>query len=781
MSDNAQTYTDRDGPRDATRRRLRVIIRGAVQGVGFRPFVFRLAGDLGLAGWVMNSTQGVFIEVEGNAADLDSFLTRLRADPPPRAYIQSLEQSLLDPAGYTSFEIRESDPTGDKIVPVLPDIATCPECLEEIFDTKNRRYGYPFTNCTNCGPRFSIIEALPYDRPHTTMKSFHMCPECLKEYEDPRNRRFHAQPNACSVCGPHLELRDRAGKVVATRDAALLETAKALREGAIVALKGLGGFHLLVDGRDDASVRRLRERKHRDEKPLAVMVPSFDAVKDQCAVSEAEKRLLLSPESPIVLLERRGTATIAPSVAPGNPYLGVMLPYTPLHHLLMRSIGFPIVATSGNLAEEPICTREDEVLDRLGSIGDLFLVHNRPIARHVDDSVVRVVAKRVLVLRRARGYAPLPVTLKNDRARRTTLAVGAHLKNTVALAIDGHVFLSQHIGDMSTNAAFGAFERIIADLERLYDVKPDRIACDAHPDYRTTRFAGTLGPSPLRVQHHVAHVFSCMAENELDPPVLGVSWDGTGYGTDGTVWGGEFLRVTPASIERAGHLRTFLLPGGEQAVREPRRAALGLLYEMLGKAAFRMDHVPPILAFSETDRRVLLAMIERGVNTPRTSSAGRLFDAVSSLAGLRQVTNFEGQAAMELEFALSGVETSEHYPFDIARKNGTSVVDWEPMIRSILSDIEKRVPTAVVSAKFHNTLAEMITRTALEIGEKRVVLTGGCFQNRYLTEESVARLERAGLRPYWHQRIPPNDGGIALGQVAATTYSDAGGETDRCV
>jgi len=776
MSKEKKTANGGHVSRNDARQRLRVIVRGAVQGVGFRPFVFRLAEELGLAGWVMNSTEGVLIEVEGDDRRIESLLARLREEPPPRAHIQSLEHSLLDPVGYTSFEIRESDPTGSKIVPVLPDIATCPECLDEIFDARNRRHNYPFTNCTNCGPRFSIIEALPYDRPNTTMKRFRMCPECLTEYEDPRDRRFHAQPNACGTCGPHLELWDPAGNIIAARDAALSEAAAALRDGKIVALKGLGGFHLLVDARDDKAVERLRGRKHRDEKPLALMVPSLEAARDLCTVSEVEKHLLLSPESPIVLLERRPSGTVARSVAPGNPYLGVMLPYTPLHHLLVRGLGFPIVATSGNLSEEPICTSEDEVLERLGSIADLFLVHDRPIARHVDDSVVRVVAKRVLVLRRARGYAPLPIVLKNNRAGRTTLAVGAHLKNAIALAIGPNVFVSQHIGDMSTNAAFDAFERIIADLEKLYDATPDRIACDAHTDYRTTRFAETLDPSPSRVQHHFAHVFACMAENEVDPPVLGVSWDGTGYGSDGTVWGGEFLRITPTSAVRAGHLRTFSLPGGERAVREPRRAAMGLLYDMMGESAFRMDDVHSVRAFPQNERGVLLKMLQTGINAPRTSSAGRLFDVVSSLVGLRQVMNFEGQAAMELEFALSGVETRESYPFDIARTGAALVADWEPMIRSILTDLANHVPTGVMSAKFHNTLAEMITRMALEIGEQRVVLTGGCFQNRYLTEESVERLERAGLHPYWHQRIPPNDGGIALGQVIATDYYDSRGE-----
>ncbi len=811
MSKPRATSSRKGDPPRRSRQRLRVIIRGAVQGVGFRPFVFRLAEELGLSGWVMNSTQGVFVEVEGEPAPIDAFLARVRVEHPPRAYIQSFEQSFLDPVGYDAFEIRESDSAGEKLVTILPDIATCPECLDEILDTRNRRHRYPFTNCTNCGPRLSIIEALPYDRPNTTMKSFRMCPECRKEYEDPRDRRFHAQPNACPACGPQLELWDAKGTRLAAREEALAGSVQAVREGAIVALKGLGGFHLVVDARNDASVRRLRARKHRDEKPLALMYPSLETIADHCTVDEVEKRLLLSPESPIVLLEHRRwtlsvapsaasgiapsvasrvlpsrASDIAPSVAPGNLLLGVMLPYTPLHHLLMQDLGFPVVATSGNLSEEPICTSEDEAIERLGSIADVFLVHNRPIARHVDDSVARVVAGRPLILRRARGYAPLPIALgtlgpiafDENGTKRTTLAVGAHLKNTVALAVGRNVFVSQHIGDMSTNAAFGAFEKIIADFQTLYGVTPGRIACDAHPDYRTTRFAETLTPSPSRVQHHVAHVFSCMAENDLNPPILGVSWDGTGYGTDGTVWGGEFIRVTRESVERVGHLRTFPLPGGEQAIREPRRAAVGLLYEMYGDSVFEMDNVAPLLAFSGKERRVLLTMLQRDLNSPKTSSAGRLFDVVASLLGIRHQTNFEGQAAMELEFALAGVETRESYAFDIATREGVVLLDWEPLIRSTLEDTERSVPASVISAKFHNTLAEAIVRTAVEIGENRVALTGGCFQNRYLTESAVARLEQAGIHAYWHQRIPPNDGGIALGQVIATDYFDSGGENN---
>ncbi len=773
MTDAARMFSSGYGPGGEPRRRLRLIIRGAVQGVGFRPFVYRLAQDLGLPGWVVNSTGGVVIEVEGEPALLESFLKSLRATPPPRAAIQSLEQSWLDPLGFTSFEIRVSDATGEKVVPLLPDIATCPDCLHEISDPAGRRYRYPFTNCTNCGPRFSIIEALPYDRPKTTMRAFEMCPECRKEYEDPRNRRFHAQPNACPVCGPSVALWSSTGSVLASRDDALSEAANAVREGAILALKGLGGFQLVVDGRSEEAVLRLRERKHRNEKPLALMYPSIDAVKGDCVVSEAEEHLLTSPESPIVLLERRTPASVARSIAPGNPYLGVMLPYTPLHHLLMRDLAFPLIATSGNLSEEPICTSEREVLERLGSIADIFLVHDRPIARHVDDSVVRVVSGRVLVLRRARGYAPLPITIEGRKRGPTTLAVGGHLKNTIALAVGPQVFVSQHVGDMSTNAAFSAFESIISDFERLYDVTPDRVVCDAHPDYRTTRFAATISPSPRKIQHHVAHVFACMAENEIDPPLMGVSWDGTGYGEDGTVWGGEFFRVTRGTIERAGHLRTFLLPGGEQAVREPRRAAVGLLYEVFGDEAFRMDKSAPILAFSQEERRALSTVLRKELNAPRTSSAGRLFDAVSSIVGIRQIANFEGQAAMELEFSLAGVDSGVVYPFEIVRGQGAAVVDWEPMVRAVLEDVGASRPAGVISARFHNTLAEIIARMAREIGEERVVLTGGCFQNRYLTEAAVSRLEREGFRPYWHQRIPPNDGGIALGQVVASDFFDA--------
>ncbi|MDP3063605.1 MAG: carbamoyltransferase HypF [Chloroflexota bacterium] len=770
------------------RLRLRVTVRGAVQGVGFRPFIYRLATSLGLTGWVNNSSQGVFIEVEGHKPELERFLLRVGPEKPPRSFIQSLESSFLDPVGYTTFEIRASDGTGEKTTLVLPDIATCPDCLADILDPHNRRYRYPFTNCTNCGPRFSIIQALPYDRPNTTMRAFRMCQSCRAEYEDPLDRRFHAQPNACSECGPRLELWDAAGNSLAAHHEALLAAADAVRRGDIVAVKGLGGFHLVVDARNERSVMELARRKRREEKPFALMYPSLERVAQDCQVSELEERLLRSPEAPIVLLQRRREALVAPSVAPRNPYLGVMLPYTPLHHLLLRELGFPIVATSGNLSDEPICTDEREALQRLSGIAELFLVHDRPIARHVDDSIVRIIMGRETVMRRARGYAPLPVSLKTPAP--PVLAVGAHLKNTIAVSVGRQAFVSQHIGDLETAQAFDAFQRVIASFRQLYEVSPTAVACDAHPNYLSTQSAAKYGLPVVSVQHHYAHLLACMAENELEGPVLGVSWDGTGYGSDGTVWGGEFLAPTDTSFVRVGHLRTFRLPGGEVAVHEPRRTALGLLYEALGDALFARTDLAPVQAFSQGELGVLRAMLARGVNAPVTSSAGRLFDAVASILGLRQVTRFEGQAAMELEYALDGFETDDRYEFlllpptkvggmmpqtSVCGGGNILIVDWAPMLREILEDVERRVPVGLVSARFHNTLAEAIVAVAKRVGVERVVLTGGCFQNRYLTERTVRRLAQEGFRPYWHQRIPPNDGGIALGQLVAASRALAPG------
>jgi hydrogenase maturation protein HypF len=752
-------------------RRLRVGIQGTVQGVGFRPFVYRLATELGLQGWVLNSLQGVSLEVEGTAETLQAFLRGLQNDKPRIAVIHSLQHSFLDPVGYEGFEIRHSDEgTGAAGAFILPDLATCPDCLAEVLDPANRRFGYPFTNCTNCGPRFSIIEGLPYDRCSTTMRGFGMCPACREEYENPLDRRFHAQPNACPVCGPHVELWDADGNVLAAHGEAVSAAVEAIRSGQILALKGLGGFQLLVDARDQQAVTVLRERKHREEKPLAVMYPTLSLVEADCEVGDLERELLLSPQAPIVLLQRRPEVALAPAIAPGNPTVGVMLPYTPLHHLILSELGFPVVATSGNVSDEPICTDERDAVVRLQGLADVLLVHNRPIARHMDDSVVRVVADRPLVLRRARGYAPLPVILSQDAPK--VLAAGAHQKNTTAVAVGKMAFVSQHIGDLETAPALDAFRRVMRDLPALYEQHTELAACDAHPDYVSTQQANQMGVPVVRVQHHVAHVLSCMAENDLEPPVLGIAWDGSGYGGDGTIWGGEALLVESEDVTRVAHFRCFALPGGERAVKEPRRTALGVLHELYEPEAFElMADLPALQAFSTAELAVIAQMLRREVNTPRTSSAGRLFDAVAALAGVRQTVAFEGQAAMELEFLLAGIETEEAYRLEVG-EGSPSVVDWQPLVEAVISDVRAGASTALISARFHNALAELIVALALRLGQGRVALSGGCFQNRYLTERTIALCERAGVRPYWHQNLPPNDGGIALGQIVyATNYA----------
>jgi hydrogenase maturation protein HypF len=783
--------------------RLKVVLCGAVQGVGFRPFVHRLATELKLAGWVNNSPQGVFVEVESTRRVLEEFLHRLQTDKPPLSFIQSFEATWLDAVGYPGFEIRASDTTGSRTALVLPDIATCPECLSEIQDPQNRRFQYPFTNCTHCGPRFSIIEALPYDRANTVMKQFLLCPACQAEYDDPQNRRFHAQPNACPVCGPRLEYWQagaapasgdeppRFHEVLASGHDALRAAAAAIRAGKIVAVKGIGGFHLLADARAEAAVRRLRERKHREEKPFALLFPSIAAVRQGCELSPAEEQLLLSPAAPIVLLAKKSPpparGQVAPSVAPGNPYLGVMLPSNPLQHLLLAELGFQVVATSGNPGDEPLCTDEFEAVGRLREIADFFLVHNRPIARHVDDSIARVVLGREMVLRRARGYAPLPVAipvaeggrpkapppeLLRGAASKTVLAVGAQLKNAVALAVGGNVFLSQHIGDLETAPAEQAFRRVAADLQTLYGAPAEMVAADLHPDYLSSHFAEEWaqrsgGPPVMHVQHHIAHVLACLAENETPLPALGVAWDGTGYGTDGTIWGGEFFMVTAGAVERVATLRPFRLPGSNTAVKEPRRAALGMLFEMFGNMIFEQADLAPVAAFAPGDLALLKTMLNRDLNSPKTSSIGRWFDAVAAIVNLRQTMRFEGQAAMDLEFALAGIATDKFYNLPLVTRHAMCFLDWSPTIGEIVLEARRDVSAGEISAKFHNTLAEVIVSVARRFGVPRVALSGGCFQNRYLLERAVTRLRAERFQPYWHQRVPTNDGGIALGQVMA--------------
>jgi len=735
-------------------RRLRLSIFGAVQGVGFRPFVYRQAMGLGLKGWVLNGPYGVVIEVDGSQDVLERFAGRVLAEKPRAAVIAAVETVWLDAAGFKDFEIKKSEGSSAPSAWVLPDLAVCPDCLAEVTAPQERRHGYPFTNCTLCGPRFTIQTGIPYDRPNTTMAGFSLCPACRAEYEDPTDRRFHAQPIACPACGPKLWLEKSDDSRIIGENA-LGQAADLIREGGVVALKGIGGFLLLCDARSTGAVRILRERKRRNEKPFAVMFPDLASIRQACLVSDLEAGWLTSAAAPIVLVRRRPDhPLVVPEVAPGSPWLGAMIPYAPLHHLLMRDLGFPVVATSGNLSEEPIAKDNEEAKVRLRGMADAFLMNDRSIARHADDSIVRLSRGRQLVLRRARGLAPLP--LRTARALRPVLALGAHLKNTIALGWGRQIVVSQHLGDLETAASLDAFRAAIQDLSRLYGFKPEMVACDLHPDYASSRHTESLDWPVVRIQHHHAHVAALMAEQDIAPPALGVAWDGLGLGADGTIWGGEFLVVDEKGFKRVGHLRTFPLPGGEAAIREPRRCALGLLHEM-GVDLGRLERL-----FPEGWAAARL-LSQSAALSPLSSSAGRLFDGVASLLGLRQKNVFEGQAAMALEHCLEEGETGA-YPVGLIG-GAVTIADWQPLLLAALADLDQGVPAGRISARFHNGLARMIVEVAKVVGLERVALTGGVFQNAYLVEKTAVFLEAAGFQVYTHQRLPPNDGGIAAGQA----------------
>ncbi|MBP7586952.1 MAG: carbamoyltransferase HypF [Thermoanaerobaculia bacterium] len=794
---------------------LRLEIRGAVQGVGFRPFVYRLARELALDGWVRNDSHGVEIEIEGPRGLLETFVARLALEKPSPAFLQSVDTLWLAPVGHSGFAIRESEQRAGKSAVVLPDLATCAECRSETFTPGNRRHRYPFTNCTHCGPRFSIVLGLPYDRPATTMRGFALCPACRDEYEDPASRRFHAQPNACPECGPQLLSTEPDGRQRARGEAALADAVAALTDGAILALKGIGGYQLLCDARSTATVARLRERKRRPAKALALMVRDVAAARELCTISPEEAALLASPQAPIALLRQRTLPgrLLATGIAPGNPRLGLMLPTSPLHHLLLAEVDFPVVATSGNLTDEPIAIDDREALERLAGIADRFLLHDRPIARHVDDSVAWFVGGAPQVLRRARGYAPLPIVTAS--ALPCAIATGAHQKAAAALSLGRQVFLSQHLGDMETPEAHAAFERVVLDFLALYAATPVAIAHDLHPDYPTTRWAqraaqaqgGLLERAGLRaeslplvaVQHHHAHLASCLAENHgstaaLSGAALGLCFDGTGYGPDGTVWGGEALVTPDASAPgeffRLARLRPFRLPGGEAAVREPRRIALALLHELEGTAALERADIPALASFQPTERAVLARMLGTGWNAPWTSSMGRLFDGVAALLGVGGVAgdgsrvSFEGEAAMALEFAADPREFGS-YPLPLIESAapaglapgqlpGASFheLDWRPLIAALLADRARGEAVSRMAARFHQALVDGAQAVARLAGSRRggnvaqVALSGGCFQNRLLAERLATNLEAEGFHVLLHRAVPPNDGGIALGQIA---------------
>src|ERR1700733_5827544 len=732
------------------RRQIRV--RGIVQGVGFRPFVYNLAQKLGLAGYVLNSSAGVVIEVEGDRTHVDRFVRELTENPPPLAQIEEIAIENLEPATYSAFAIRESVDEPGAPAPVSPDVATCADCLRELQTPGNRRFGYPFTNCTNCGPRYTITRMIPYDRPLTTMACFPMCEQCLREYEDPSNRRFHAQPNACPNSRPSPTLPiDRARQL--------------LHEGRIVAIKGLGGFHLVCDAFNDAAVRLLRDRKKRSDKPFALMVPDIDAAEKLCVVSDAERAALTSIRRPIVILARRPDAPLSPALAPGNHTLGVMLPYTPLHYLLFGDSFSALVMTSGNVSEEPIVTGNREAAARLHSIADAFLFHHRDIHTRVDDSVARVFAGKERVLRRSRGYAPHPVTLSFPLAE--ILACGAELKNTFCLTKDHHAFLSQHIGDLENYETLVFYRETLDRMQQLFRIAPTAVAYDLHPEYLSTKLALEMTEvQQIGVQHHHAHIASCMAENGIADKVIGVAFDGTGFGTDGKIWGGEFLVADFTGFERRAHFRYVPLAGGDRAVREPWRLGLSYLLDTFGAELDSLD-LPFFRGLGPKKMATVRSMIERRINTVQTSACGRLFDAVASIAGLRDEVNFEAQAAIELEAcAFAGVEAA--YPFEITA--GTPwQVDVRPTIQQMVRDVLAAKPTGWISAAFHNTVAAIIVEVCLRLraAERidRVCLSGGTFQNVYLVQRAAASLRDNGFEVVLHSKVPPNDGGISLGQA----------------
>src|ERR1700722_13997075 len=732
--------------------RKQIRVRGIVQGVGFRPFVYKLAVKLGLAGYVLNSSAGVLIEVEGDPASIERLVLQLDENPPPLAQIEEIAIASLEPAGHQTFVIRESVDEPGAPAPVSPDISTCADCLRDFQTPADRRFGYPFTNCTNCGPRYTITRAVPYDRPLTTMACFPMCQHCLSEHQDPANRRFHAQPNACPDCGPALTL-------------SLEKVRELLHAGRIVAIKGLGGFHLVCDPSNDTTVRQLRERKKRSDKPFALMVPDIAAAEKLCFVSDAERAALTSIRRPIVILERRPGVPLSQALAPGNNTLGVMLPYTPLHHLLFDESLTALVMTSGNVSEEPIVTGNREAATRLHSIADAFLFHNRDIHTRVDDSVARVIAGQERVLRRSRGYAPHPVTLGFPVAE--ILACGAELKNTFCLTKDHYAFLSQHIGDLENYETLVFYRETLDRMQRLFRISPTAVAYDLHPQYLSTKLALEMTEiQQIGVQHHHAHIASCMAENGIAGKVIGVAFDGTGFGTDGKIWGGEFLVADFTGFERRAHFRYIALAGGDRGVREPWRLGLSYLLDTFG-ARFDSLDLPLLRRIPSKKIATVRSMIERRINTVETSACGRLFDAVASIVGVRDEVNFEAQAAIELEArALTGVEAT--YPFEITADNPWQI-DVRPMIESIVRDLGAAKPAGWISAAFHNTVAAIVVEVCIRLkaaeGIERVCLSGGTFQNVYLVERTAASLRDNGFEVFLHSQVPPNDGGISLGQA----------------
>jgi len=754
--------------------RQRIIVQGIVQGVGFRPFVYGQALRLGLVGFVLNDTMGVTIEIEGTSQALAGFQRALCEDAPPLARLDSLVTEQVPLSHDATFTIAQSRNGAGRQALISPDTATCDDCLRELFDPTDQRYGYPFINCTNCGPRFTIVQDVPYDREKTTMRTFSMCPSCRKEYDDPLNRRFHAQPNACARCGPHVRLLFWANLPVEGTDP-IVTAGQWLAEGAILAIKGLGGYHLACDALNTEAVQRLRHKKHRGAKPFALMVPDVETARQLCLVSDAEAALLQSRQRPITLLNQLPDCMVADSVAPAHNVLGVMLPYTPLHHLLLHAFTTSLqtdrpamlVMTSGNLSDEPIAYRNDEAQERLVTIADGIVIHNRDIHMWCDDSVMRVIAGEQQFLRRSRGYAPEPIPLAFDFPV-PLLACGAHLKNTFCLGKGQQAFVSHHIGDLENLETLTSFREGVKHFGRLFDIHPEAIAYDLHPEYLATKYALDTGVSQkIGIQHHHAHIASVLAEHGLKGPVIGVAADGTGYGTDGAIWGCEIMSADLTGFERLAHLSYVPLPGGEQAVRQPWRVAAVYLQRAYGEAFLEVD-IPFVRRMDRSSWRVLAQMIGRGINSPQTSSLGRLFDAVAALLGIRNEVLYEGQAAVELEVLATRTDCLQSYPFALEDRT-PATLDVAPMIRAIVNDIQRGVPASQIARSFHRSIAELLATVCLRVREQTglsvVALSGGVFQNRLLLEQLTTRLEEMAFQVYRNRRVPPNDGGVSLGQA----------------
>ncbi|WP_028864774.1 carbamoyltransferase HypF [Psychromonas aquimarina] len=748
------------------KQRYQINVQGRVQGVGFRPFVAVTASQLNLSGWVRNIRQSVLIEIEGLPLETETFVQQLQADAPAASKIDLLNKKQIKNQGDSGFHILPSSGQNDGAVNISPDTGICKACRNELFSKENRRYRYPFICCTQCGPRYSILRALPFDRHNTTLNAFPMCEDCLQEYKNPKDRRFHAQGINCQQCGPKISYVNQQGQAIAEKEQALTLAIAALQAGKILAVKGLTGFHIIADAYNNEAVLRLREKKQRPAKPFAVMYADVPMVEADCLLGDKEKLLLSSAASPIILLENKQTnLSLSPAIAPNNPYLGVMLAYTPLHMLICRAVNKPLIVTSANRSGEPVCSDNDQALELLGQMVDGFVMHDREIYQGLDDSIVKFVNNEPMLLRRARGYVPDYLPLETEQA--SILALGGQLKNSIALTKGKRLYLSQYIGDLDNLASIHRHQKIRKIMHSLIGTEADIAACDLHPDYVTTQLAKETALPVISTQHHAAHLYAAMMEHQIKEQAFGVVWDGNGYGEDGTLWGGEFIAAAEGKPQRVAALLPFKLPGGSAAIKEPRRVALSLLYEIYGEDISSEEMVNSLSPFDPLTIKQIQKMLLNNINSPLTSSAGRLFDGISSLLDLVQINSFEGEAAMRLEFAAKTSSDRAVYSLPVDFSVSPNIIDWRPMLIEIIADINNNLSAAVIARRFHNSAAAVILKISQHYSAAQVLLSGGCFQNTLLIETTYALLQKQGIEVLWHKKIPANDAGICVGQVKA--------------